>query len=71
MKLYEVTNGYVGESYVKCLAIAENESKAVELAKVQYQEEADNMNEPKYCEKLQARLLCDDTSKEYTGYISD
>jgi len=40
MKLYEVRNGYAGESYVRCYVVAQTEERAIDLARVKYQEEA-------------------------------
>lgn len=40
MKLYEVRNGYTGESYVRCYVVAQTEERAIELAREKYKEEA-------------------------------
>lgn len=36
MKLFEVNNGYVGFGVVKCFVIAENEDRAIEIARHKY-----------------------------------
>lgn len=68
MKLYEVTNGHMGFSYVRCLIIAENEEKAKDLARIKYKEESTTEG---YYNNLQCICLCDDTSKIYVGNIED
>ena len=83
MKLYEILNGYMGESYVRCLVIAEDEETAIETARVEYKkiwaESQTNLkcgdyvtkyNENYYTE-LKAYLLCDDVSKGYTSKVND
>lgn len=56
MNLYRVTNGYIGESYVRVLIIAKNEERALELAKEKFKSESDNYGEA-YYSNLKAELL--------------
>jgi len=83
MKLYEVRNGYTGESIVKCFIIAETEKRALELAseslredskwkygKHIYDDEKHQYNE-EYWTHLTIKCLCKDTSKEYKGDARD
>ena len=69
MKLYEVTNGYTGYSYVRCLVIAENEEQAKDLATAKYKE-VDGYGDD-YWANLEAECMCEDTSKTYVGNIED
>lgn len=75
MKLYEVMNGYMGESYVRCLVIAEDEETAIEKARVEYKKESSEYVRGKrrenYYTELRANLLCDDTEKEFVGIVTD
>lgn len=79
MKLYEVLNGYMGESYVRCLVIAEDEETAIEEARVEYKkawvEENQTSMHGKYKEQyyteLKAYLICDDVSKGYVSKVND
>ena len=41
MKLFEITNGWMGESYVRVYVIAESEAQALALAREKYKAEAD------------------------------
>ena len=63
MKLWEVTNGYIGESYVKCFVIAETEPRALELAQAKYR--ADNGHGDHYWQELEAECICEDTGREW------
>lgn len=40
MKLYEVTNGYMGDSYIRVYIIAESEERAKEMASLKFKERA-------------------------------
>jgi hypothetical protein len=68
MRLYEVTNGYMGASYVRCLVIAENEERALELAKEQYKNKD---SREKYWNNLYAECICEDVTKEFAGDVAD
>jgi hypothetical protein len=50
MKLYEVTNGYMGDSYLRVIVVAPNEERAKELASLEFQENARNENYEKELE---------------------
>ena len=69
MKLYEVTNGYIGSSYVRVLVIAKDEERAVELAREQYKKEFDKSSF--YYKRLEANCLCEDISKEWVSEVTD
>lgn len=73
LHLFEVTNGYIGESYVRCLVIAPSEQRAIELARPKY---AAASKQPDYAARLSAELLW--TSKhehppddEWVGGVTD
>lgn len=69
MKLFEVTNGGVGESYVKVYTIAIDESAAIEQATVEYKKEyKDNV---RGWESLAAEVLCNDTSVAWVSEVRD
>jgi hypothetical protein len=65
MKLYEVTNGYVGDSYVRVLVIAESEERAKELASAKLKEEARNEDYEKEVERYKRWGWDTSTLKEY------
>ena len=69
MKLFEVTNGYYGYSYVKMTIIAETEERALEIAKEEYKK--DSPKQDGYSTNLQALVLCDDLTKEWFTEPSD
>jgi hypothetical protein len=70
MKLYEVTNGYIGESYVRCLVVAANEERALELAAKRYKEGGEG--HPKnYWEMLKVKCLSEDCTVEYVSEVFD
>lgn len=71
MKLYEVTNGYQGESYVRCLVIAENVEQALELARPKFEAAGRHRHDSDYWTELTAELFCDDTAKPWAGSASD
>jgi len=72
MKLYEVTNGYCGESNVKVFVIAESEERAKQLAYKRYKKDAEEKNEyfvvykESYYTNLTAECLCEDVTKEWS-----
>jgi hypothetical protein len=73
MKLYEITNGYCGNSYVRCLVVAENKEKAVELATPKFKAESNNEYNSypdKYWNNLDAEEICD-CENEFVGEIDD
>lgn len=71
MKLFEVTNGWIGNSYVRCLVIASNEEEAIKLTSSLYKKEAkDRQYANTYFEGLKAEILCEDTSSFWVGDIT-
>lgn len=70
MKLYEVNNGYVGFGVVKCFVIAENEDRAIEIARHKYKAQSKYYNKDYYL-NLTATCLCDNTSNEFVSEILD
>ena len=68
MKLYEVTNGYTGFSYVRCYVVAENEERARELATKEYQKHT--YYKESYWKNLTVEFICD-CDKEFVGEIKD
>ena len=82
MKLWEVTNGFMGNGYLSVLIIARTKKRALELAGDAFKKDADNgglnlsySDKPRYPESywtnLEAELLCGDVNNEYVGYITD
>jgi len=73
MKLFEATNGYIGESYTRCYVIAESEEQALKLAKESFKSEALKpwANTTKYDESyytdIRLKMLCEDTSIEWAS----
>lgn len=68
MNLYEVTNGWTGESYVKVFVIAANEEQARYIAADKYR------TIPQYAQddmKLNVELLCEDTSGTWVSEPRD
>ncbi|MHC1683703.1 MAG: hypothetical protein AB6733_12215 [Clostridiaceae bacterium] len=71
MKLYEVKNGYIGESCVKVFVIAESEERAQQLAYKRYKKHAEEKNKyfkvysQSYFTNLTAECLCEDVRKEW------
>ena len=56
MNLYRVSNGYIGESYVRVLIVAKDEGRALELAKEKFKSESGHYGE-KYYSNLESELL--------------
>ena len=69
MKLFEVTNGYTGESYVKVFTTAISESDAIGQAREVYKKEHPT-NENAWS-NLCATVLCDDTSMVWASEVRD
>lgn len=65
MKLFEVTNGAMGESYVKVFVIAYTEESALELAEIRYKKEGNSY------ENLVAEIICEDTSRIWISEVRD
>lgn len=68
MKLYEISNGSIGESYVKVFVIEENEDRAKESAIKKYKQDRD---EPYYHTNLEIKCLCEDTSTPWASCVRD
>lgn len=80
MKLYEVFNGYMGNSPVSVLVTAKNEERAKELAKIAFQKEVVNpsfktkvhrTHGPSYWNDLEAVIVFKDCSEENFGGVVD
>lgn len=77
MKLFEVTNGWCGESYVYVLVIASSEAEAMELASEKLHKDAfydwgdkrQRYNDS-YWKDLKATVLCEDVSVPWAGNVS-
>jgi hypothetical protein len=70
MNLYRVTNGHLGTiSFVRCLVLAENTARAVELAREKFK--AENPDYPGYYTDLNSELIFLDCSKERSGEVTD
>ena len=65
MKLFEVTNGYTAESYLRVLVIAQDEQRALEVAAQKYGNEGEDHK------NIQAVELCVDTSKQWCNSVID
>jgi hypothetical protein len=77
MRLYEVTNGYLGEAYTRLYAWAETEEQALEMAKEQLKQEAteDVPWKPRhpeaYWKNLKAQYLFDANDAPFATKPSD
>lgn len=70
MKLWEVRNGYTGESYVRVLVLAETPHGALNAARAAYKKRYDEGRQSKtdYFEDLtQPQILCEDVSKPWAS----
>ena len=56
MNLYRVSNGYIGESYVRVLVVSKDEQRALKLAKEKFKSESGHYGE-KYYSNLELELL--------------
>jgi len=72
MKLFEVRNGWMGESYSKVFVIAATMARAIEVARDEYKKEAMQVDmlgrrryPDSYYEDLKAVELCADTAAEW------
>lgn len=61
MKLFEVTDGYMGKSDVRLLVIADTQKRALNIARYVYEKQ------DRYWERLEATELCGDTSIEWNN----
>lgn len=79
MKLFEVTNGFWGDSFVHVVCVAESMEKAIEVAREKFKAEAEiktylpdgQRHPPAYYENLSAELLCADLSNGFCTEIYD
>ena len=71
--LYEVTNGYVGFTYVRVYVYAESEKRAIDLAAQSFQADAAGRYPASYYRrsKLKATLLFCDGDAEFATKPSD
>jgi len=65
MMLVEVTNGSMGESYVRVQVIAETIERVTEMARIAY------LKDNSSCDNLEYKVLCEDTSIEWNSEPSD
>ena len=65
IKLYEVTNGSMGESYVKVFVIADDEKLALDLAEIRYR------NSGSTWDNLSAEVLCEDVTNLWVSAVRD
>ena len=68
MKLYQVINGYWGDSYVRCLVIADSKERAIEIARPKFKEDDERES---YYNNLEAILIASGCDKEFVGEIED
>lgn len=71
MNLYEVRNGYIGESYVRVYIWCRSEAEAVEMARSQFAAERTYLDEPEYSERLTAHLLFSSDAAPFVTEPSD
>jgi hypothetical protein len=69
MNLFRVSNGYIGESYVRVLVVAKDKARALELAKEKFKSESGYYGE-RYYSNLEAELL-GNTEKELICEIEE
>ena len=70
MKLYRVTNGFIGDSTVHLLVIAKNSDMALQIAKEKYKVESELYGE-RYYQNLESECLTDNTSGHWVSEIYD
>jgi hypothetical protein len=76
LKMYCVTNGYIGNGDVRAYCVARDEEHAKELAEIEYKKESCDWNgsgryADSYWKSLKITLLCDDVSNGFCGEVSD
>ena len=74
MKLYEVTNGYIGFGVVKVLVIAKDEKTAIKLARQKFKEQVKKqprLYDENYYNVLQAKCICNNVNEEWISEIQD
>ncbi len=64
MKIYEVTNGWIGVSGVRCYVKANNEKEAIKKALCQYKKYAIEKNKPNtFYNQLKASVFLDENQE--------
>lgn len=73
MKLYEVTNGYLGNSYTRVYVIAEDEDGAENIARERYKEYTKETGcyEEEFYKDLKVECICEDTNKKWCSEVYD
>lgn len=74
MKLYKVTNGYLGFGEVKVFVVAKDEKIATKLARQKFKEEVEKFhvsNNKSYYSDLCVECVCDDLTKEWASEVQD
>ncbi|UAT29519.1 hypothetical protein K7T73_13010 [Bacillus badius] len=60
MQLYEATNGFMGNSYVRCLVWADDEEEALDLATTAFKEAAEEGEyDESYWKNINLQLVVD------------
>ena len=71
MRLYRATNGYIGESDVRVLVIAQDDESAMKLAHKRFSESEYSGGDEGYTKNIILEIICDDTGKEWSTEASD
>jgi len=72
MGLYEISNGWMGESYVRVIVIAENEERALEMAKEAFMREAlKRGKDESYYSRFTIEWSIEDLTKPYCSEPTD
>jgi len=71
MHLYEVTNGWMGESYIRCYVWAENEILARELAIQAFQKRSEYASNPLFAEISSIFRLFSASDPSFVTKVSD
>lgn len=66
MKLYEASNGWMGNSYIRCMVVAPDENTAREMAARAF---AASPHKP--FNEIDLVLLCDDLTKPWCSTVED
>lgn len=70
MKLFEITNQWTGESYVRVYAWCETEDQALEMATSKFKDAAGRRGES-YYDRLMVQELFDSESEPFVTEVSD
>jgi hypothetical protein len=60
MRVYCVTNGWMGASFVRCYVIAKNDVEAIKKAEKKFKEKSKKIYDSNYYKNLEAELLLDE-----------